>query len=85
MGEVLSVPPGLQRLTLRAEGLREGQWVRVIADGQPMRTWEQDGPTFEGVYEMDISEPTFVRFEILEGDEPIALSNPIHFRLNERS
>ena len=85
MGEVLSVTPGPQRLTLRAEGLREGQWVRVIVDGQPMRAWEPEGPIFQGVYEIDVAAPSFVRFEILEGDEPIALSNPIHFRLDERS
>ncbi|MAJ61034.1 MAG: hypothetical protein CBC48_14380 [bacterium TMED88] len=81
MGEVAEVAPGHQGIRLRANGLRDGQSIRLIRDGTPVASFEPTGSVFEERYEFEISTPSFVRFEVIESGEPIALTNPIHFRL----
>jgi len=79
MGDVLTVAPGAQLLTLHAEGLRSGQSLRVIRDGTPVAVHEPAAAAIRVGHEIDVDAPTFVRFEVLEDGAPVVSSNPIHF------
>ena len=81
MGEVVQANPGRQGVTLRGKGLRSGQSIRVIQDGLPAAYFQPLAEAFEERYEFDLSKDGFVRFEVIESGEPVALTNPIHFRM----
>ena len=81
MGDVLVREPGPLALTFHAEGLKPGQSVRLIRDGEPLGRFEVDGSSWSHRARLEVADPTFVRFEILEGEEVVAVSNPLYVDL----
>ena len=81
MGDVLVREPGPLALTFHAEGLTPGQSVRLIRDGEPLGRFEVDGSSWSHRARLEVADPTFVRFEILEGEEVVAVSNPLYVDL----
>ncbi len=83
MGDLQRVDAGPQRIEISAEGLRAGQSVRVIRDGEEMAVHATGETTLRVSHEIEIGGPTFVRIEVTEAGEPVALSNPIRFVLRD--
>ncbi len=81
MGDVLVRAPGPVELTFYAEGLREGQSIRLIRDGASLGQFEVDGESWSRPVGFAVDAPTFVRFEVLEGEAVVALSNPLYVDL----
>jgi len=79
MGEVVLAAPGPRGITLRAEGLRKGQRVRLIRDGERVQGWPVEGDRFERRHAIEVASASSLRFEVVEAGAPIALSNPIYF------
>jgi hypothetical protein len=79
MGQVLAVPTGRQEVRFHAEGLREGQRLRLIRDGQPLRSVIRTGEALTVTRRIDIDGPTFVRLEVRADGATVALSNPLYF------
>ena len=78
MGQVLPVAAGPHTVVHRAEGLRPGQRIRLVRDGQPVATFSPDGARFEHTQTISVERPTFVRFEVREDESAVALSNPLY-------
>jgi hypothetical protein len=82
MGKVLERPPGRVAVKLLVEGLRPGQSVQLLKNGQRVRSWT---PKVDGAlrHELDLTvevgEGDFARFEIHDESGPIAFSNPVYF------
>ena len=81
MGETVALSPGLHRVTFRAEGLTPGQAIRLVRDGQVIKTHQAKTSSFSHPQTIDVQGPGFVRFEILNGEERVAVSNPLYFDL----
>ena len=79
MGDVRTVEPGPQVIEIVADGLRAGQSVRVIRDGEVMAEHATGAAEFRARHRIEVDASTFVRTEVMADGEPIALSNPIHF------
>ena len=79
MGQVLVVAPGRQRLSFRAEGLRPGQRLRLVRDGDALRTVLPAPGQMTIEESIDVGGPTFVRFEVREEAGAVAFSNPLYF------
>jgi hypothetical protein len=78
MGDLVFVPKGEHPVRFDVVGLRAGQRVRWILDGQVRRAPPVGGKDFSHEETIDVQSATFVRFEVLEGDEVIVLSNPLY-------
>lgn len=79
MGDVVAVDVGPQVVEVRADGLRAGQSVRVIQDGEVLAVHAAGQTTLRARHTLGVTRPTFVRIEVVADGEPVALSNPIHF------
>ena len=80
MGDLLVRPAGPVEVELEADGLRPGQSIRVIRDGAPAGHFESPGSAWSRRVRIDLQAPTFLRFEVQEGDATVALSNPLYLR-----
>jgi hypothetical protein len=81
MGEVVVTRAGERVVRFRAEGLRAGQRIRLVRDGRPLRTLTPAGSVVELSERISVLSNTFVRFEIIDRGEIVALSNPLYFVL----
>ncbi len=81
MGDVVVASPGPQTVRFLASGLRAGQRVRLVRDGQPIRTLAPTGDEVDVSETIDVRANGFVRFEIVEDGAAVALSNPLYFVL----
>jgi hypothetical protein len=81
MGDIVVTPTGERVVRFRAEGLRAGQRVRLVRDGRPLRTLTPAGAVVELSERISVLSNTFVRFEIIDQGEVVALSNPLYFVL----
>jgi hypothetical protein len=79
MGDVQIVEPGPQVIEVMAVGLRAGQSLRVIRDGEVMAEHASGEATLRARHTIEVGASTFVRIEVMADGEPIVLSNPIHF------
>jgi len=80
MGQVLVVGDAGTTLTYRAEGLRPGQRIRTVRDGRITGQLAPSGTSFEFSEPIAGGEPGFVRFEVVDDQGPVALSNPIYLQ-----
>jgi hypothetical protein len=78
MGDLVFVPVGPHRVRFDALGVRPGQAVRWIRDGEVMKTLPVESEEFALEETVDVRSATFVRFEVLEEGERIVLSNPLY-------
>jgi hypothetical protein len=78
MGELVFVPTGPHRVRFDALGVRAGQQVRWIRDGEVAGVLPVEGEEFALEQTIEVQDATFVRFEVLEGGERIVLSNPLY-------
>lgn len=85
MGEVVVTQPGEKVVRFRAEGLRTGQQLRLVLGGRPIRTVTPASGEVELRERISVLSNTFVRFEIIEQGEIIALSNPLYFVLPDHA
>jgi len=83
MGQVVVTKQATQRVTYRASGLRPGQTIRIVRDGQPTGEHRLTADSFEHSQEIPTDQATFVRFEVLESGQPVVFSNPLYFRPDE--
>ena len=81
MGGTLVRHAGLHPITFRAEELEPGQTIRLIQNGRVVETLTAKTASFSHPLMIDVQESGFVRFEISEGEERIALSNPLYYEL----
>ena len=81
MGDLLLRVRGPAEVTVQARGLRGGQSIRLVLDGEPVGEFEPKGPEWTRRVLVDVQGPTFLRFEVLEAGEAVALSNPLYFDL----
>ncbi|MCS5637287.1 MAG: CehA/McbA family metallohydrolase, partial [Myxococcota bacterium] len=81
MGDRLVRAPGPLELTFHAQGLREGQSIRLVGDGVSLGEFESKGPDWSRRAVVDVQGPTFLRFEVLEAGRAVALSNPLYIDL----
>ncbi len=81
MGEVLVREPGPLDLIFEATGLRAGQSIRLLRDGASVGEYPTSKPDWTRRARLEIDAPTFVRFEVVEGGEAVALSNPLYVDL----
>ena len=68
---------GEHRIRFDALGVRAGQSVRVVRDGEAPRTLPVEADEFAHEEVIRVSGPTFVRFELLEDGEPVVVTNPL--------
>jgi hypothetical protein len=78
MGQVVVASRDGERVRYRAEGLREGQTLRVVRDGRPGPQWTPRDGGLEWSEEIRVEAPTFVRIEVREGSQAVALGNPLY-------
>jgi hypothetical protein len=83
MGDLLVRAPGPLELTFHARGLRAGQTLGLVQDGVSVGEFEPKGPAWSRRALVDVQGPTFLRFEVLEAGEAVALSNPIYIELEK--
>jgi hypothetical protein len=81
MGETRILGRGLYGVTFRAEGLAPGQTLRLIRDGRVVQTLEPETSSLARRAMIDVQGPGFVRLEVMEGEQRIALSNPLYVEL----
>jgi hypothetical protein len=78
MGQVLSLGDAGTTLTYSADGLRPGQRIRIVRDGRIGERLAPSDRSFEFSEQIAGGEPTFVRFEVVDDQGPVALSNPVY-------
>ena len=81
MGDLLLREPGPLELIFSATGLRSGQSIRLIRDGVAVGEYPSEAPEWSRRAGLEIDGPTFVRLEVLEAGERVALSNPLYVEL----
>ena len=81
MGDELRRPPGPAQVTFHARGLRPGQEIRLVLDGEVVEEFLPAGRDWSRNTGVNVEGPTFVRFEVVQDGEPVALSNPLYFDL----
>jgi hypothetical protein len=84
MGDVVVTAAGEQVVRFRVQGLRAGQSLRLLRDGRPLRTISPADAEVEVRERISVLSNTFVRFEIIDQGEIVALSNPLYFVLPEQ-
>ena len=78
MGQVLVTGDRASSVRYRVDGLRPGQRVVLIHDGEVSAEFSPAPGHFETGETIGGGQSHFVRFEVREGGEPVALSNPIY-------
>ncbi|MDE0886799.1 MAG: CehA/McbA family metallohydrolase [Myxococcota bacterium] len=81
MGDLLSREPGSLELVFSATGLKPGQSIRLVRDGFSVGEYPSEAPEWSRRARLEIDGPTFVRLEVLEAGERVALSNPLYVEL----
>ncbi|MDG2335292.1 MAG: CehA/McbA family metallohydrolase [Myxococcota bacterium] len=81
MGDLLLREPGSLELIFRATGLERGQSIRLVRDGFSVGEYPSGSPEWSRRARLEIDGPTFVRLEVLEAGERVALSNPLYVDL----